>query len=61
VKIHDTEQQALFSCSMSSLTPTRVCDAWEEPFDFLGYAFGVQRRFPTGTRFLAPVPSKKAQ
>jgi len=40
---------------------TRVCDAWEEPFDFLGYTFGVQRRFPTGTRFLAPVPSKKAQ
>jgi RNA-directed DNA polymerase len=40
---------------------TRVCDAWEEPFDFLGYTFGVRRRFPTGTRFLAPVPSKKAQ
>lgn len=40
---------------------TRVCHAWEESFEFLGYAFGPTRRFPTGTRFLKAEPSKKAQ
>jgi RNA-directed DNA polymerase len=40
---------------------TRVCNAWEESFDFLGYSFGTKRRFLTGTRFLGASPSKKAQ
>ncbi len=40
---------------------TRLCFAWEEPFDFLGYTFGPMRHWRTGRRFLGAQPSKKAQ
>jgi len=42
-------------------TKTRLCHAWEEPFDFLGYTFGpvVNRR--TGRQYLGAQPSQKAQ
>lgn len=42
-------------------TKTRLCDAQEEPFDFLGYTFGPVRHWQTGKRFIAAQPSKKAQ
>jgi hypothetical protein len=41
-------------------TKTRVCHAWQEPFDFLGYSFGVQHRFGGGQRYLAACPSVKS-
>jgi RNA-directed DNA polymerase len=42
-------------------TKTRLCQAREEPFDFLGYTFGPARHWLTGKRFLSARPSKKAQ
>jgi RNA-directed DNA polymerase len=42
-------------------TKTRLCDAQEEPFDFLGYTFGPARHWQTGKRFISAQPSKKAQ
>ena len=36
---------------------TRICWAHSEPFDFLGYRFGVQYSFGTGQRYLAAYPS----
>ena len=41
-------------------TKTRVCHAWDEPFDFLGYRFGVQYLFGSGRRYLAAYPSDKS-
>jgi len=41
-------------------TKTRVCRAWDEPFDFLGYRFGVQYLFGSGRRYLAAYPSDKS-
>ena len=38
-------------------TKTRICCVHEEPFDFLGYSFGVQYRFGSGTKYLAAFPS----
>ena len=37
---------------------TRRCQAWTEPFRFLGFEFGVQVSWKTGRRYLAPSPSK---
>ena len=42
-------------------TKTRLCQAREEPFDFLGYTFGPIRHWRTGTKILSARPSKKAQ
>src|SRR3954467_12036571 len=42
-------------------TKTRLCQAREEPFDFLGYTFGPARHWRTGRRLLSAQPSKKAQ
>ena len=42
-------------------TKTRLCQAREEPFDFLGYTFGPTRHWQTGKRILSARPSKKAQ
>lgn len=42
-------------------TKTRLCQAREAPFDFLGYTFGPTRHWRTGTRILSVRPSKKAQ
>jgi RNA-directed DNA polymerase len=42
-------------------TKTRLCQAREEPFDFLGYTFGPGRHWRTGRRLLLVQPSKKAQ
>ena len=39
---------------------TRICQAQSEPFDFLGYSFGVQYRFGTGQPYMAAYPSKKS-
>ena len=39
---------------------TRVCHVWDEPFDFLGYRFGVQYLFGSGRRYLAAYPSDKS-
>jgi RNA-directed DNA polymerase len=39
---------------------TRLCDARRECFDFLGYTFGPVVHRPTGRRYLAARPSKKA-
>ncbi len=41
-------------------TKTRICHAWQEPFDFLGYSFGVQYRFGGGQPYLAAYPSAKS-
>jgi RNA-directed DNA polymerase len=42
-------------------TKTRLCWAQKETFDFLGYTFGPVRNWQTGKRFIAALPSKKAQ
>jgi len=42
-------------------TKTRLCQAREEPFDFLGYTFGPTRHWQTGKRILSARPSKNAQ
>lgn len=39
---------------------TRTCNAWREPFDFLGYTFGVQYAFGSGRKYLGASPSKKS-
>ena len=39
---------------------TRVCDATQTPFDFLGYTFGPTVHRPTGRTYLAAQPSRKA-
>lgn len=39
---------------------TRIVNAREETFDFLGYTFGMQRYTRTGQRFLTAQPSKKS-
>jgi RNA-directed DNA polymerase len=39
---------------------TRTCCAWDEPFDFLGYSFGIQHRFGSGSPYLAAFPSAKS-
>jgi RNA-directed DNA polymerase len=36
---------------------TRICCAHTEPFDFLGYSFGVQYQFGNGRKYLAAYPS----
>ena len=41
-------------------TKTRICHAWQEPFDFLGYRFGVQYQFGSGRPYLAAYPSAKS-
>ncbi len=38
---------------------TRVCRAWRESFDFLGYSFGVQYAFGGGRKYLGAYPSVK--
>lgn len=40
-------------------TKTRICQARQESFDFLGYTFGVQYRWG-GSKTLAPAPSKRS-
>jgi group II intron reverse transcriptase/maturase len=37
---------------------TRTCDVWQEPFDFLGYTFGVMHRPGDGRPYLGLQPSK---
>jgi RNA-directed DNA polymerase len=39
---------------------TRICRAWDEPFDFLGYSFGVQYSFGSGGPYLAAFPAKRS-
>jgi group II intron reverse transcriptase/maturase len=39
---------------------TRICCARDEPFDFLGYSFGVQYSFGSGRPYLAAYPSAKS-
>ena len=39
---------------------TRVCDATQAPFDFLGYTFGPTVHRPTGRTYVAAQPSRKA-
>lgn len=39
---------------------TRVCDATQTPFDFLGYTFGPMVHRPTGRTYIAAQPSRKA-
>jgi hypothetical protein len=41
-------------------TKTRICFAPKEPFDFLGYRFGLQYRFGSGLPYLAAYPSAKS-
>lgn len=41
-------------------TKTRICNAWDESFDFLGYTFGPRYWPVNGRRYPAAMPSKKA-
>jgi RNA-directed DNA polymerase len=41
-------------------TKTRLCDAWEETFDFLGYSYGRHIFHQTGRRFIGAGPSRKS-
>ena len=41
-------------------TKTRVCNATQTSFDFLGYTFGPTVHRPTGRTYLAAQPSRKA-
>jgi RNA-directed DNA polymerase len=41
-------------------TKTRICHARQEPFDFLGYSFGIQYHFGSGQPYLAAYPSAKS-
>jgi RNA-directed DNA polymerase len=41
-------------------TKTRTCDAWREPFDFLGYTFGRQHYFGSGNAYLGASPSRRS-
>ena len=38
---------------------TKICNIWEESFDFLGYSFGVQYYFGKG-KYIGVSPSKKS-
>jgi hypothetical protein len=42
-------------------TKTRLCWAREEPFEFLGYIFGLAEYWQIGKRFISARPLKKAQ
>ncbi len=42
-------------------TKTRLCYAWEEPFDFLGYTFGPVMHGQTRRWYLGAQPSKTAR
>jgi len=42
-------------------TKTRICCVWDEPFDFLGYSFGIQYSFGSGRAYLAAYPSMTSQ
>jgi len=42
-------------------TKTRLCNVWEEPFDFLGFTFSRVRHIRKGHRLFDAEPSKKAQ
>jgi len=54
-------QQILIRIGLTlNTTKTRICNTWQEPFDFLGYSFGVQYRFGGGQRYLAAHPSAKS-
>ena len=37
---------------------TRTVDAWEQPFEFLGYTFGICYGYERGQRYLGAKPSK---
>lgn len=39
---------------------TKLKDAWQESFDFLGYTFGPRRYWKNGHRYLGASPSKKS-
>ena len=39
---------------------TRTCQTWKEPFDFLGYRFGVQYSFGGGRPYLAAFPAPRS-
>jgi len=39
---------------------TCIVNAWREPFDFLGYTFGVQYAFGEGRRYLGASPSRES-
>jgi len=39
---------------------TRVVNAWQQPFDFLGYTFGALWSFKTGRQYLGAKPSDKS-
>ena len=39
---------------------TRVVNAWQQPFDFLGYTFGALWSIKTGRRYLGARPSAKS-
>jgi RNA-directed DNA polymerase len=41
-------------------TKTRLCDAWTDRFDFLGYSFGLHRIRQDGRRYLGASPSAKS-
>ena len=41
-------------------TKTRICHARREPFDFLGYSFGIQYQFGSGQPYVAAYPSAKS-
>jgi RNA-directed DNA polymerase len=41
-------------------TKTRICQAPHEPFDFLGYRFGIQYSFGSGQKYVAAYPSGKS-
>ena len=43
-----------------SVNKTRLCDAREEAFAFLGYSFGVQHHFGGGQPYLAAYPSRES-
>ena len=42
-----------------NMDKTRVLNASDEHFDFLGYTFGPVYYVPTGVRYLGATPSKK--
>lgn len=41
-------------------TKTRICASPCEPFDFLGYRFGIQYSFGSGQKYVAAYPSDKS-
>ncbi len=42
-------------------TKTRLCEAWADQFDFLGYSFGLHRFRQTGRGFIGASPSSKSR